>query len=380
MDTLGELVSRLRRIAGGHRAWLSIRRGDQRDTWSGTDLIDDVHALALALDEAGLVKGDRLALFASHRPEWLIADLACQVLGLVTVPLNPDLGTAEAARILRNSHSKWVVVDGVERRARLTEIAPTLAHSPTVLALDAADAVAGDRVLTELLGWGAGRRATIPLERFRDRAALDDLASMHYARADDEPAGREVSHREAIEWIMWLARQLNLSGDDRLLMAPSLAEPIHSMLALACLAHGSALRFVAEDGDVASDLTRETATILAGSTSFYVRLRNALHDHLRDRETPFRGLKRRALESAVRHRERRRTGRLAVVHGRWVRWVLDPLVLRSVRSTVFGGAVRLLVCTGGAMNPAAENLFAALRLPILDLPELGTSTPVVDVG
>ena len=44
-----------------------------------------------ACSAAGLPPGDRLAIVAESRPEWLLVDLAAQTVGVVTVPVYPTL-------------------------------------------------------------------------------------------------------------------------------------------------------------------------------------------------------------------------------------------------------------------------------------------------
>src|SRR5207247_1834766 len=61
---------------------------------SARQVYQRVTDVAQYLRAQGFQKGDRVAIISENRPEWGIADFACQLLGLVDVPIYPTL-TAE---------------------------------------------------------------------------------------------------------------------------------------------------------------------------------------------------------------------------------------------------------------------------------------------
>nr|WP_183213658.1 class I adenylate-forming enzyme family protein [Brevundimonas variabilis] len=80
---------------------------------------------AAALSEAGVVKGDRVAIVMRNLPEWPVAFYAAASLGAVVTPLNAWWTGPELAFAVRDSGSKVIILDG-ERYAR---------HGPDLLAL-----------------------------------------------------------------------------------------------------------------------------------------------------------------------------------------------------------------------------------------------------
>ena len=89
-----------------------------------------VAALAHFLRDAGVAKGDRIAIGMRNYPEWQIAFWACMALGAVAVAINAWWTGAEIAFALEDSTPAALIVDG----ERLERIKPLL-HALTLRAL-----------------------------------------------------------------------------------------------------------------------------------------------------------------------------------------------------------------------------------------------------
>jgi len=77
---------------------------------SSAELRRKVAATALALQQWGVGKGDRVAILSENRPEWSIADFAALLLGAVTVPVYATLTPEQTAYTLRDSGTGIVFV------------------------------------------------------------------------------------------------------------------------------------------------------------------------------------------------------------------------------------------------------------------------------
>jgi acyl-CoA synthetase (AMP-forming)/AMP-acid ligase II len=86
----------------------AIVDGDLRITFKG--LTDKVRTAAGAYVEAGVKKGDRVAIWAPNSAEWIIAAFGLLAAGGVLVPVNTRLKAAEAGDIIRRSQAKLLLV------------------------------------------------------------------------------------------------------------------------------------------------------------------------------------------------------------------------------------------------------------------------------
>lgn len=87
---------------------------------SARELYRNVAGVSRELVRWGLAKGDRVAILAENRPEWTIADFACQLLGIVSVPIYATLTAEQSAFILNDCGARVVFVSS-ERQLRKIE-------------------------------------------------------------------------------------------------------------------------------------------------------------------------------------------------------------------------------------------------------------------
>jgi len=88
----------------------SLGRKDDNGKWmfySTGSIIEQAEKAASGLIGLGLDKGDRVAISSyKNSPEWTIMDLACQMSGMVSIPLYPTISSREYEFVLNNSQTK----------------------------------------------------------------------------------------------------------------------------------------------------------------------------------------------------------------------------------------------------------------------------------
>lgn len=99
--------------------WLSQPvNGQWHDfTWAQVD--DQARRMATALQALGCAPGDRVALLAKNCAEWIIADLAIMLAGLVSVPLYPLQSAESIDYVLRHSQCKAIFLGKLDEPAKL---------------------------------------------------------------------------------------------------------------------------------------------------------------------------------------------------------------------------------------------------------------------
>ncbi|MEO5725342.1 MAG: AMP-binding protein, partial [Ilumatobacteraceae bacterium] len=95
-----------------------VFRHKYRGVWQPIDwqtYRDSAAAMTLGLESLGVGRGDRVAIHAENRPEWVYADVANETLGAIVVGVYPTNPPAELMYLLQNSGSKVLVAEDQEQ-------------------------------------------------------------------------------------------------------------------------------------------------------------------------------------------------------------------------------------------------------------------------
>ncbi|MCJ1901688.1 ATP-dependent acyl-CoA ligase [Paracoccus versutus] len=101
--------SMLRRQTRKHGERTLFACGDVRISYDG--MRDVAARYAGKLSEAGVAKGDRVAIMASNRPEFMKAFVACGWRGAVSVPINVASRGFQLQHILSNSGARLLIIE-----------------------------------------------------------------------------------------------------------------------------------------------------------------------------------------------------------------------------------------------------------------------------
>ncbi|AHE55490.1 class I adenylate-forming enzyme family protein [Sphingomonas sanxanigenens] len=176
---------------------LMVLEGD-RVTYDGW--FRAVAALAAKLAEAGIGKGDRVAMAMRNLPEWPVAFFAIASLGAIAVPLNAWWTGAELAYGLTDSGARLLICDGErwQRIAPLAEGIPTL-QAAWVARVGATELAGIARAFEDAVGPVAGYGDLPPGELPAVDIAPDDDATIFYTSGTTgAPKGALGTHRNIL--------------------------------------------------------------------------------------------------------------------------------------------------------------------------------------
>jgi long-chain acyl-CoA synthetase len=204
-------------------AALRVKRLGRWEEFSWADYERRAACVGLGLRELGVGTGDRVAVLADNRPEWLFADLGTQGLGGVTVGVYPTSSEAEIGHVLANSVAKIVMVEDEEQldktllvRDQLPDLEKIVVmdtrgirslEDPTTMSLEELEALGEQRLRSSPREWrdsvaslrgghdvaivvytsgAAGAPQGVMLSHANLAAAADVTTEFYGARADEE--------------------------------------------------------------------------------------------------------------------------------------------------------------------------------------------------
>jgi long-chain acyl-CoA synthetase len=199
-------------------------------TWTWRQFADESSALAHALHELGLRRGDHMAIVGENRPHLYCAMMGAQMLGAVPVPLYPDAVAAEMVYVFEDAEIGLAVVEDQEQVDKMLEVrtrVPRLAHiayqDPRGLRhYDAAGLCA----LETLLARGLELRRQDPgfVEAQIARGGSGDTAALFYTSGTTgRPKGVVQTHAALIDRAQAAAEFDRLTSDEEVLAYMPLA-------------------------------------------------------------------------------------------------------------------------------------------------------------
>ena len=167
-------------------------------------LLAKVREMRQALDALGLRRGERLGLLCEGRPEWAIADLAAQSLGLVLVAPYTTLPAAQTADILRDSNAVALIISDAKQLAKILPLRATLTDLRHLIVIDgdaekieSACAISWADLLAR--GKSAGRSES-ELDLLSAAVSPEDAATFIYTSGTTgEPKGAMLSHLNLLQ-------------------------------------------------------------------------------------------------------------------------------------------------------------------------------------
>ncbi len=134
----------------GEKPFLWAKHGGQYQPISWAAAARDARRLARGLASLGIGRGDRVALVAENRPEWVIADLAIMSAGAITVPAYVTNTVEDHRHVFATSGASAVIVSRPPLSARVLAAANQAETVHSVIAIEPA---AGQASAVDLLTW-----------------------------------------------------------------------------------------------------------------------------------------------------------------------------------------------------------------------------------
>ncbi len=328
-----------------------------------------VDELAAGLLSLGLRPQDRVALLATTRLDWILADLAINCAGGATTAIYPSSLPEEVRHIVADSGAVLAVVEDGAKLELLRGL--DLPELRAVVTMDGSGATGdADRELSldQLAERGRAHLAADPdaVRRSVDGVGPETLATLIYTSGTTgRPKGVRLVHDN---WVYEgvAADTLGLIGaDDVQYMWLPLSHSLGKMLIAAQLQIGFATAVDGRVDKIIDNLPVVRPTLMVGPPRIYEKM----HSRVASTVAAQGGIKAKLFHWAFGvgrqvselQQQRRRPGRLlAARHA-----LADRLVLAKLRDR-FGGRIRIFISGSAPLSPEVSRWFHAGGLLVLE--------------
>ncbi len=342
-------------------------------TWA--EYAERTRAFSLGLRELGLEPGDRVAIIGDNRPEWIIAELAAQAAGGLSLGIYQDAVADEIAHVLRVAEARIVVAEDQEQVDKLLEVRdafPKLEHivfyDPRgLLGYEAPGLVAFPAV--EDLGRAANERAPAAFED--GVAALDADATAILGTTSgttSRPKLAMLSHTNLIEMAARLQQIDPMRPTDEYVSFLPLAWIGEQMMSVStALLAGLTVNFPEETGTVRADMQEIGPHVIVAPPRIWENLVSDVQVMIEDTTW----LKRRAHDWAfaigVEWAGARFSGTRPSRGLRFRRLLADLAGLLPLRDQLGLSRVRFAYTGGAALGPDVFRFYHALGVNLKQL-------------
>ncbi|SES33239.1 fatty-acyl-CoA synthase [Streptomyces sp. yr375] len=270
--TIGDDFDRTAALFPGREALVDVPTGRR---WTYAELRAEVDALALALIEAGIARGDRVGIWAPNCAEWVMVQYATAKMGAVLVNINPAYRSHELAYALNQSGIRMLFAVAsfktTDYAAMVEEVAPGCPGLERAVYL-------GGEEWAALLHRGRLASPDRLAEAQRELSPDDPINIQYTSGTTGFPKGATLSHRNILNNGYFVGELLGYGEEDRICVPVPFYHCFGMVLGnLASTSHGACVVIPAPAFDPVATLTacvEERCTSLYGVPTMFIALLN----------------------------------------------------------------------------------------------------------
>ncbi len=342
---------------------------------STAEFADGVRHLAKALVQAGVRRGDRVALMAENGPAWPMIDFATLAIGAALVPIYPTLLPEGAAYVARDSGSRILFVQGRERLEGL------LALRGEMPAVERIVLLGGEAREADVEGFEAFRAlgSDVTREEFDGWSKLaspEDVATLIYTSGTTgDPKGVMLTHHNLASNVLTGCDQLGLEGHFVALSFLPLSHSFERMVDYCYFFRGVTIAYAESVQSVAQNLLEVRPHVFVAVPRVYEKVMARVIENA----SASGGLKTKIFRWAVGVGRQSLPRRLSFQSAGVKTRIADKLVFSKIRARL-GGRFEFAMSGGAPLGRDTAEFFWGAGIPILEGYGLTETSPVISVN
>jgi long-chain acyl-CoA synthetase len=346
------------------------------------ELKEETDSFAFGLAALGLKKDDCVSLIAENRPEWVYADFAMQLLGIINVPLYPSLTSDSIQYILNDSESKAIIVSTGFQLNKVQKVWKNCKHLKYIIILNEhEDGVAAENIFTfkqvQEKGKSIQSGNSDLLKRFSAGIKGDDVCTIIYTSGTTgEPKGVILTHENIISNVNAVLDVFPITKEDVFLSFLPLCHIFERMGGYyTAFAAGCTVYYAESIEKVAANLLEAKPTLMTSVPRLFERIQSRIIKNVESQSVTKQKIFYWALEIGKKYYAEKKKGSVSLALSTKYK-IADKLVFKKIRART-GGRLRFFISGGAALSKELGEFFEAAGIKIVEGYGLTESSPVI---
>ena len=367
---------------GKERPVLKYKVNDQ---WLGIkydEVYRDTENFALGLASLGVKRGDRVAIIAENRPEWVYSDMGILGLGCVDVPLYPISTSDSIEFILNNSESVGVVVSNKFQLNKVLKVKNECKTLRFIVVMNNEDKVSDKEVFSfsEVQSKGMEFKKDHP-KYFEDSCRLcqeNELCTIIYTSGTTGvPKGVMLTHKNIVSNIKAAHEIFDIGENDIFLSFLPLCHIFERMGGYyTAFSGGSTIAYAESIEKIASNMEDIHPTIMTAVPRLFERMYSKIKRNVESQPEKKQKIFNWAIEIGKEYNVEKKSGHPVPIFLSLKRKLADKLVFHKLRAKT-GGQLRFFISGGAALARELGLFFEAAGILIIEGFGLTESSPVI---
>lgn len=341
-----------------------------------------VQHFAAYLYEKGVRKGDRVAILSENRVEWMVCDMATQLLGAINVSLYTTLPASEVAYILNDSESKIFLVSTKIQLKKALEVYKDCPNLEEIVSITPPDKTPDVPVKVWSVALAEGQdylwqRHQAAIEAGWKEIKPEDVATLIYTSGTTGfPKGVMLTHNNSCSNIQSVLPRLPINDTDIHLSFLPLSHSFEKIVTLALHAVGATIAYAESVEAVVNNLAEIRPTVLISVPRIYERMYNVIAKGVEEGSAIKKSIFNWAVETGQKMADTKSKGESPGFFLKQQHNLAHRLVFSKLHDKL-GGRVRFGVSGGAALPSEIGAFFYKAGITIIEGYGLSETTPVI---
>ena len=330
-----------------------------------------VDKVAVYLKKTGIIKGDKVGIISTNRPEWAYVDLAVMKLGGIVVPIYPIMPLSHIEYVIRNAEIKLIFVEDKKIRTSLLGLEDKLPNLMEIVIFVNIGELPSEIIESE-------SRIEIENQDELSPVSGSDISTIVYTSGTTgEPKGVMLTHENIVTNASAIYKRFHVQPDDVIVSYL----PLCHMFERTCgyygvLFAGATIAYAGDLSSLAEDVKQIKPTLLLAVPRVVEKAYEVAVDKI-EKSGVWKQLLMKAAMRSFNDLANRRFRKQSV--STWLRLkcrCFDRIVASRLRKKG-GGRLRVIACGGAPLDKKIAKAFHILGFNVVEGYGLTETSPIV---